>query len=281
LIRFQRIYSGLQTLLYRSRLLQTAIGPMESRLRLLIVDADPGTRAGLKQALMMHPYVKQVNFANDWLIASKLAPEFDPHLVIISSTLFEDTISQQFDSLRNALPEAVRYIVLLHGLDRTVVKLVTTMIQGVHGFLAEPFSYEDIERLLPLVSEMEVKELVEREKLAVGALLDSMATLISSACPGLLRGDGPGQSIRGMRSQGQAIRAILDKDQDWYEGLLLKRFESSVVSPTYARLRREHDRELEMKVKYAEKERVRKEIEEAKAKAKAKASGPRVQYRSS
>ena len=162
------------------------------RYNTIIIEPDSGVRARLGEALRSCQDFDQVIPSNDFTDVNAAMDRLDRiDVFFISSRLnryhikdFIDEVSAKFKTR-----DASR-ILLLDTSSQDTSSVASRMLEGLDGFLAEPFSLSSLQDIVQLATEIKKKRSKQREETAINLLLkeilaqvDQIAALKKSGFP--------------------------------------------------------------------------------------------------
>ncbi len=189
----------------------------------IAVDPDFDRRMNLKSATLSVPDYSKVNFTNTFDAALKLLQEDTPMVIVmISSALPQSEIIrfvQEGKRTRNGIDSA--YILLTRPENQTSTEISWAVMNGIDGFLLEPFSVDALINTSHLARTVYQQRKHSRIEAAVEILVRDALEQLDIVAVELTGGKGPGHAIRTLRELGTAVQQLEpDAHGVWYQTLI-------------------------------------------------------------
>lgn len=189
----------------------------------IIVDPDFDRRMNLKSATRSVTDYGKVSFASSFSTALKMLREEIPMVIVmISSGLPEAEIVkfvQEGKATRNGVDSA--YVLIMRPEDQTSAEISSAVMNGIDGFLLEPFSVEALVNTSHLARTVYQQRKHARIEAAIEILVRDALENLDIVAKELQSGKGPGPAIRSLRDLGSSIHALEEDSHGlWYQSLI-------------------------------------------------------------
>jgi len=212
------------------------MSPYLENLNILLVDCKTGSRSQLREILKSEVYKLKLKSAASFAegLRAIKEEEEDFQVLVVGSHNDKEELINFVQGLRLASQNLQAPLILaLHSEHQDTTYIADIYLEGVQGFICEPYSAEELARLLAVVIEAPVGEEPDTEKQCKTAdfLVSSAIRYIDKMCKQLINGqERSGVTMKALKSVSQSLQRITADITEEYESILLSRLLKSKPS---------------------------------------------------
>lgn len=169
---------------------------MRFRLDLLILDPDPESRNRLKQMAMVLPVVASGRVAFNVSEALRMLGEAHPVDIVFFSQAVPNGPEFVREAKKTTRGKDCAYVIVKRRKGEAGAEAAQSVLEGVDGFIAEPFSVEDLTRVTDLALRMKVVQLGMREEAAMRVILEDSMEQVDKIALSRMRGE---ETVSGLK----------------------------------------------------------------------------------
>jgi plasmid maintenance system antidote protein VapI/CheY-like chemotaxis protein len=214
-------------------------------LNILLVDCKTGSRSQLREILKSVVYKLKLVSAPSFPAGIKALKENEERfdVLLVGSHESKEDLINFVHSLRSEAQDLKAPLILaLHSEHQDTTYIADIYLEGVQGFLCEPYSADELARLLVTVQEGPAEEEVEdKDKKCKTAdfLLSSAVTLIDKMCLQMINGkERSGVTMKSLRGISQSLSRVTEDLAEEYGDILYLRMRRSKPSGRVPRAER-------------------------------------------
>lgn len=201
----------------------------------LIVNPELGSRSRLREVIKTSVYHAHIDLAHDVKEAvAKLELNKDIDVVMVSHSIGEEAIrALVVSAAEKCSPVPPSYIVTIEKIShKTMSKVTDLYLEGVSGFITEPYSVSDLSSLLEKVREQRGKLSAEvRQKKAIKFLiLESIKHINQLSLIARDKESERGPLLREMKEASETLKVLQAKNPDLFAEVMVDAF-SQVQAP--------------------------------------------------
>lgn len=195
----------------------------------LIINPDIGSRARLREVLKNAVYKVSLNYLqNVREVSDKSGDMGELDIVLVSMKLGENGVREFVHALKNAGKGTPTFIVTLESQSPDLVSKVTSLyLDGVEGFISEPYSSEDLIQLLSTIKQKkESLDTTVKQKKTLQFLFGEArrCTDVLRKCY-LVEKQPPAAVIKESRSLIASNKTLFEQNPELYAEMLIDTFE--------------------------------------------------------
>lgn len=198
------------------------------KLQTLIVEQDNAARLRLKSALSALPEFGAIQWAAAGQEAlGRLSAMGDCDVVLVSSRLESDIASFLEAARRTVEARDAAFVLIMKANDQDASTVARSALQGIDGFLVEPYSVKSLGELIELTMRVRRDRALSRQRVALTLLLKQVIDQIDvTAC---LKGNGYGAvvSMKTLEEMCLVLRTLDADGLSVYFELLTELFEAA------------------------------------------------------
>lgn len=197
----------------------------------LAIEPDGLGRSRLKQAFSAFRTQARVHFARgrgEALAALDGERLFES--IMISSAMNFEEIHRLIEEMR-ALPggSEAALVILLKGKQQEKAFVAKSFLDGICGYLCEPYSVDDLARVLQSVQETTRISEERKQQSAIAFLIDDILSRIDESAAGIARQHGPGPALQQLRSMAKVLSDMPESMHEYYYQCLIRKTEKAEV----------------------------------------------------
>ena len=199
---------------------------------IIIINAHINSRSILREVLKSFLYKVKISYAQSLKEAYELIKKGENFDVgFVAFELGQPAISDFIASLKNEdLSNAPPFIATLKSRnDNSSSSIASLYLEGVAGFISEPYSSDDILNLLKAITQKkETSEQSNKVKKASNLLLNEAMLRIDNVAEQQSRkGEADVLTVRGLKNISKSLETLYQQDSEEYTSALLQAFEKA------------------------------------------------------
>jgi plasmid maintenance system antidote protein VapI/DNA-binding NarL/FixJ family response regulator len=200
-------------------------------LKLLIINSHFGSRSTLRDVFKSFLHKVTINYAQNFKEAQKALSEGEIDIGFVAVDMGMEQIREFINSLKGESMKAPPpFVATLRSRGEGTTSDITNLyLEGLSGFISEPYSSNDILKLLTTIMDSKIKiEQKEKLKKASNLLLTEAARKIDSAAEHQAKNeeDQARLSMKSLKTISKSLETMYGQDSEQYSKALVDTFEN-------------------------------------------------------